>query len=43
MILTGIMSQVTPSESSTIKKVGYDTCCLRHLQIECGHTNSFGW
>ena len=32
MILTGIMSQVTPSESSTIKKVGYDTLFLKYLQ-----------
>jgi UbiD family decarboxylase len=39
MILTGIMSQVTPSESSTIKKVGYDTLFLRHLQVDCGLTN----
>jgi 4-hydroxy-3-polyprenylbenzoate decarboxylase len=39
MILTGIMSQVTPSESSTIKKVGYDALFLRHLQVDCGLKN----
>jgi 4-hydroxy-3-polyprenylbenzoate decarboxylase len=39
MILTGIMSQVTPSESSTIKKVGYDTLFLRYLQKDCGFTS----
>jgi 3-polyprenyl-4-hydroxybenzoate decarboxylase len=37
MILTGIISQVTPSESSTLKKVGYDTLFLKHLRDECGH------
>jgi 4-hydroxy-3-polyprenylbenzoate decarboxylase len=39
MILTGIMSQVTPSESSMIKKVGYDTLFLKHLRDQCGFTN----
>ena len=39
MILTGIMSQVTPSESSTIKKVGYDTLFLKYLQDDCGLKN----
>jgi 4-hydroxy-3-polyprenylbenzoate decarboxylase len=39
MILTGIMSQVTPSESSMIKKVGYDTLFLKHLRDECGLKN----
>jgi UbiD family decarboxylase len=39
MILTGIMSQVTPSESSMIKKVGYDTLFLKHLREECGLKN----
>lgn len=39
MILTGIMSQVTPSESSMIKKVGYDTLFLRHLREDCGLKN----
>jgi len=39
MILTGIMSQVTPSESSTIKKVGYDTLFLKYLQEDCGLKN----
>jgi len=39
MILTGIMSQVTPSESSTIKKVGYDTLFLKHLRDDCGLKN----
>ena len=39
MILAGIMSQVTPSESSTIKKVGYDTLFLKYLQDDCGLKN----
>jgi 4-hydroxy-3-polyprenylbenzoate decarboxylase len=39
MILTGIMSQVTPSESSTIKKVGYDTLFLKHLRESRGLKN----
>jgi 4-hydroxy-3-polyprenylbenzoate decarboxylase len=39
MILTGIMSQVTPSESSTIKKVGYDTLFLKYLREDCGLKN----
>jgi UbiD family decarboxylase len=39
MILTGIMSQVTPSESSMIKKVGYDTLFLKHLRDDCGFKN----
>ncbi len=33
------MSQVTPSESSTIKKVGYDTLFLKYLQDDCGLKN----
>ena len=39
MILSGIMSQVTPSESSTIKKVGYDTLLLKYLRDDCGLKN----
>jgi 4-hydroxy-3-polyprenylbenzoate decarboxylase len=39
VILSGIMSQVTPSESSTIKKVGYDTLFLKYLREHCGLKN----
>jgi 4-hydroxy-3-polyprenylbenzoate decarboxylase len=35
-ILTSIISQVTPSESSLIKRVAYETMFLRHLRDQMG-------
>ncbi len=39
MIFNCIISQVTPSESSVIKKVGYDTLFLSHLRDTLGLKN----
>lgn len=35
MILPSWLSQVTPSESSEIKRIGYDTFLLNHLRKDC--------
>lgn len=35
MVFVSFISQVTPSESSVIKKCGYDALFLRHLREEC--------
>jgi UbiD family decarboxylase len=35
-VYSSFVSQVTPSESSTIKKVGYEPLFLRHLRVERG-------
>jgi len=36
MIYLSFISQVTPSESSVIKKVGYDLMFLRYLKKDVG-------